>query len=306
MNNIKDLPINIYERLEYLEFMLRFRGWFSRLDLKDRFGISDAAATRDISHYRKSAKNKDEEDLNVTFNQVTKKYEIKDDTFFPLFDISINHALSKIRNPKICEALDMGECNGVLAFPRLSIPKLDDLSNITRAISNEHTLKVDYHSVGNGHSTKKLLPHSIFDNGIHWYMRAYDLEKEKFRSYALTRIVASKIIISDEIKANKSSKSRDESWNRIVNLEIVPHPNRKNVKNPETIALDFNMENGVLKLPVRAAVAGFWLAMWTIDCTKDHSLEGYQYQLWLRNHDSLYDVDSRSIAPGLSDYNKND
>lgn len=93
----------------------------------------------------------------------------------------------------------------------------------------------------------------------------------------------------------------------MVSLELVPHPNKTNVGPPETVECDFDMNEGCLVINVRAAIAGFWLYHWSVDCTEDHSLEGYDYQLWLRNHQTLYDVDSRKIAPGLSEYpyNKN-
>jgi hypothetical protein len=90
----------------------------------------------------------------------------------------------------------------------------------------------------------------------------------------------------------------------MVSLELIPHPNRKNVPHPETIDHDFKMKDGMLKLMVRAAVAGYWLHHWNVDCTENHRLEGYDYQLWLQNHQTLYDVESRGIAPGLSTYDQ--
>ena len=96
MNNekISELPKNIYDRLEYIEFMLRFRGWVSRIDLTERFGIGEAAATRDIRQYREFAKS------NLELNQSTKKYEIIESSFDPLFDLQISSAMSKLRTSR--------------------------------------------------------------------------------------------------------------------------------------------------------------------------------------------------------------
>lgn len=302
MSNINELPNNIYERLEYLEFMLRFRGWVSRTDLKDKFGISDAAATRDIRYYKGLRIGEDSQDLNMSLNNVTKKYEINNSTFEPIFSLTIQQALAKIRKKKFCDALEMGASDGVLTPPRLGLPNIENLANITRAISNGNALDIKYRSVKNGFSNKTVIPHSLFDNGIHWYMRVYDKKRERFIDCALTRVESTSI--NPTSPSTKEKKSSDHQWNRIVKLELVPHPNRINVKNPKTIEYDFHMEQGCLKLEVRAPVVGYWLSIWNVDCTEDHSLEGYQYQLWLQNHQTLYDVDSRGIAPGLSDYHK--
>ena len=298
MNNkkINELPKNIYDRLEYIEFMLRFRGWISRIDLTERFGIGEAAATRDIRQYRELAES------NLELNQSTKKYEIVNRSFDPLFDLQISSAISKLRTSKISDALGMSEFDGIMCPPRISLPKVDFLSTITRAISSNRPLRMVYRSIKNGRSEKSIRAHAIFDNGVHWYLRAFDVLKKEYRTYALTRIVELDIDDNLEIDISTGGVNNDHQWNRMVSLELVPHPNTTNVKNPKTVEHDFNMEEGSLNINVRAVVAGYWLYHWSVDCTEDHSLQGYDYQLWLKNHPTLYDVESRNIAPGLSDY----
>lgn len=296
MGPIDELPKNVYDRLDYLEFMLRFRGWVSRSDLTERFELGEAAATRDIRLYRDLAPN------NLALNQSSKKYEILDEGFHPLFDLRVQTALSKLRGSKICDALGMSDSGGFLCPQRLVLPDIDVLATITRAISIGTEIKTVYRSVKNGQSEKRLAPHALFDNGVHWYMRAFDLDKKQFRAYALTRICSA--YIDRQAQEFPDLKLKDFQWSRMVSLELIPHPNRKNVPHPETIDHDFKMKDGMLNFMVRAAVAGYWLHHWNVDCTEDHSLKGYDYQLWLRNHQTLYDVESRGIAPGLSTYNQ--
>jgi predicted DNA-binding transcriptional regulator YafY len=296
MDSIDELPKNVYDRLEYLEFMLRFRGWVSRSDLTDRFGLGEAAATRDIRLYREFSPD------NLRLNQSSKKYEFVEEGFRPVFDLPVQSALSKLRKGNICDALGISNSGGSLSPQRLVLPDVDLLATITRAISVGAQLRTDYRSVKNGWSVKNLVPHALFDNGIHWYMRACDLDKNEFRTYALTRIC--KVDIDKQVNELPDLKLNDFQWSRMVSLELVPHPNRKNVHQPETIEYDFKMKDGVLKLMVRAAVVGYWLHYWNVDCTEDHHLKGYNYQLWLRNHQTLYDVESRGIAPGLSTYDQ--
>ncbi|MDF3123484.1 WYL domain-containing protein [Rheinheimera sp. 1928-s] len=296
MKDINDLPKNVHDRLEYLEFMLRFRGWVSRADLTERFGLGEAAATRDIRLYREHA------EKNLKLNQKTKKYEINEDTFTPLFAFSIQSALSKLRTTTVAEALGLSEFDGVMSPPRLAYPSVEVLSAVTRAISSSVALRVTYKAVKSGQSEKLLYPLAIFDNGIHWYLRAFDPDKNEYRVYALTRFVS--VEMAHDTRVKIEIKNQDHQWTRMVELELVSHPNPKNVRTPETITHDFNMKDGKLKLTVRATVVGYWLRHWNVDCTEDHSLEGFHYQLWLKNHQTLYGVESRNLAPGLSEYHE--
>ena len=87
---------------------------------------------------------------------------------------------------------------------------------------------------------------------------------------------------------------RRYSWNRIASLEIVPHPR---LGHPETIEQEYYMEDGKLRVNVRAAVAGYVLWHWNVDCTKDTAWMAPNH-LWLKNRQALYDVENLLIAPG--------
>jgi hypothetical protein len=58
------------------------------------------------------------------------------------------------------------------------------------------------------------------------------------------------------------------------------------------------MNEGMLKVEVRAAVAGYVLRHWNVDCSEIHSLDGPEIHLWLNNPQTLYGVDSATLAPG--------
>ena len=81
-------------------------------------------------------------------------------------------------------------------------------------------------------------------------------------------------------------------------LEIVPHP--KNVEYPTAIKMDYGMENGVLKLDVRAAMAGYLLRRWNVDCSESGSLSGPEYQLYLQNNKTLDGAENLALAPGIN------
>jgi hypothetical protein len=90
----------------------------------------------------------------------------------------------------------------------------------------------------------------------------------------------------------------DEQWARIVDMEVVPHPS---VRWAQAVEADYAMDDGVLRLRSRAALAGYMLRRWSIDCSPDHSLDPASHHLWLRNPQTLYGVESAVFAPGAKE-----
>ncbi|MOA06401.1 hypothetical protein D3C78_1260330 [compost metagenome] len=131
------------------------------------------------------------------------------------------------------------------------------------------------------------------DNGLRWHARAFDRKTSSFRDFALTRIVAADLAEGVAVPAEEPGS--DIQWSRLVELELVPHPY---AQRPELAALDYPMVDGKLRIVARAALAGYVLRRWSVDCSPDHSLRGPEYRLWLRDSLALYGVESAAIAPG--------
>lgn len=62
--------------------------------------------------------------------------------------------------------------------------------------------------------------------------------------------------------------------------------------------MDYGMQDGSLRMKLRAATAGYILRKWSVDCSPDHSLHGPEYRLWLKDHLALYGVKNAILAPG--------
>ena len=138
------------------------------------------------------------------------------------------------------------------------------------------------------------MPHSIVDNGLRWHLRAFDRKSNSFRDFVLTRIT--KVTIIAQPPSAEEVKLEDDQWMRMAPLQIIPHP--KNVKYPTAIKLDFGMDKGMLEVNVRAAMAGYLLRRWNVDCSEEGSLSGAEYQLYLQNSQTLYGAENLAIAPG--------
>jgi len=280
------------ERLSYIDFRLMFLGVMQRSDLIQRFGMKEAAATRDIALYRKLAEE------NIIYKTRERRYFYSPD-FVPLFPYSPERALAALSsgfgdNYVGVKSRAMLPCE---TPTQLNSTNLKTLSVITRAIHQHQVVQIKYHSLSSGVSSRQIIPFALVDNGLRWHIRAYDRKQSRFTDFVVNRIEHPQVITSDI--AEHETREADNQWNRIVELEIVPHPS---LKHPETIAMDYAMQgnknNAQLNINVRAAVAGYLLRRWNIDCSADHSLKGMEYHLWLKNHPALYGVENLVIAPG--------
>ena len=278
------------ERLAYIDFRLYFFGEIGRPDLIERFGVAPAGATRDLALYREIAPQ------NITFDGSNKIYRIGQ-AFAPLFDHSSQRVLSAL-------ALGFGDgvnnamqpllpCESPTA---LSNPRMDVLAPVCRAIHAKRPVAIRYHSMSSGESERVIVPFALVDTGLRWHVRAFDRKSGEFRDFVLTRIEAP-TLLDEEPQANEQPDN-DIQWTRIVELDFVPHPR---LERPEIIKMDYGMTDGSIRMRVRAAVAGYMLQHWRVDCSPDHRLKEEQYRLWLSDPLALYGVENAKLAPGYQD-----
>jgi hypothetical protein len=276
------------QRLAYIEFKLYFTGIVTRSEIVSHFELGLAAATRDLKFY------KDNAPKNMAYDNVEKKYFITTQ-FKPIFKHDARRTLIKLAN-NISDGFDaIGDISFPIESPNsLNVPDIDIIAKLSQAIINKKPISATYTSLNSGSSVRELVPHSIVDNGLRWHLRAYDRKSKAFRDFVLTRIT--KATIQAQTPSPEEDKLEDHQWMRMVPLQIIPHPN--NVKHPSAIKLDFGMEKGLLEVNVRAAMAGYLLRRWNVDCSERGSLSGPEYQLYLQNKQTLYGAENLAIAPG--------
>lgn len=288
------------QRVVFIEFRVLFLGEVSRSDIVDFFGVSPAAATRDLASYIR------EFGGQITLDGTTKTYRP-----LPGFQPRFEHPM-----PQVLSALSSGyglvqnqEAGSLIPayVPRpISLPRWEILAPVTRAIAQRRVINIEYHSYSSGGTERELIPHALVNNGSRWHIRAYDRRRREFNDFVLTRIARVEERSDSKIAPDELS-SEDIQWTRIVELELVPHPRQQR---PEVTAMDFNMKDGVLKVRERAAVAGYLLRQWNVDCSPNHTekslpeehdplkRKGEEIRLWLRNQLALYGVSSAKMAPG--------
>jgi hypothetical protein len=277
------------ERLAFLELRAYFTGELRRADIEARFGVKPAAASRDLSAYRECAES------NLEYDKVERCYR-PTPSFKPVFEFHAERVLAWLLQG-FGDGLDLklrqaAPCEGPGNLVR---PDLDVLATLTRAMCSKQAVRVNYLSLSSAQKRRDIVPVALADNGLRWHVRAYDREKERFGDFVLTRIVKAHEI--DGAVEERELLSADEQWARIVDLELVPHPG---IAWPKAVEADYGMQNGMLRVKSRAALAGYVLRRWNIDCTPDHRLDPALHHLWLRNPQTLYGVVSAVLAPGFA------
>ncbi|MCU8019664.1 WYL domain-containing protein [Shewanella sp. SM72] len=281
------------ERLAHIDFVLMFKGEARRTDLIERFNIAPSVATQDFARYKEIAPQ------NVVYDEKRKQH-LKAASFVSLFDFDVIRTLATLSQgfgdgfsgqlppPLACEAPY-----------HLNKPSLSIVAKITEAIHKGKALSITYVSLSSGETTREIVPHTLVDNGLRWHVRGFDRSHVEFRDFVLTRIKAADVlentILSPTVVKESELKTQDRQWNRFVELEFVPHPR---IKHREAIELDYGMVDGCLKVEVRAALTGYLLRQWHVDCSSKHELNQITHHLALKNFGALYGVVNLTLAPG--------
>mgnify|MGYP006405238769 CR=1 FL=1 len=290
INMLDNLGFAQKQRLAYIDFCLLFKGTIYRQDLINRFEIGFSAGSRDFSIYKELAPD------NLKYDAREKRY-FQTPAFKPVFGHDARRTLTKLAND-ISDGFDaIGDIHFPVEAPSsLNVPDIFIVARLVQAILNNKAVSVIYTSLSSGSGARELVPHAIVDNGLRWHVRAYDRKSQSFRDFVLTRI--SKVTIKDSSEGDEQA-DKDVEWQRLIPLQLVPHP--KNIEHPTAIEMDYGMESGQLLLNVRAAMAGYLLRRWNVDCTERGTLKGAEYQLWLQNRFTLRDVNNLAIAPRYKD-----
>lgn len=275
------------ERLAFIDYCLQYIGKVSRISLVRHFNVGLASCSRDLKLYHSLTRN------NTEFSH-SDKYYYRAQSFKPLFEHDPSAVLVSLMRG-FGDGLSNPKANTSWVFdaPSLIFPNPETIGAVTRAIIAEAQVQITYQSLSSGESSRTIVPHAIVNNGQRWHVRAFDHKSNEFRDFVCTRIQA--IQIQDSLATEASSSKSDEQWHKQITLELVPHPSLRHAK---PIEMDFAMTNAIRKIKTRAALAGYLLRYWNVDCGVEAALTKNQHQLWLKNAEKLNDVVSMKLTQG--------
>jgi hypothetical protein len=269
----EDLTGTQKELLAHIEFMGRFYGLVSRLDLTSRFDVSDTTATRMFRIYNELAPD------NIIYRPTLKRYEWQESAQ-PIIPVSTSKCVSTLVDG-FGDSYANIEGQPIAVKNSLFNVDLDVLSAVTRAIKRKQVIRINYLSKTSPHGLERdIVPHSIADSGLRWHVRAFDRKHGEFRDFVINRI-RNVAPLSKQKAPESQSILFDSEWNDFIELELQPHSRLGEARS--MIEFEYRMLNGVLKIDIRKALAGYLLDTWNVDTTIDGSLEGSHFMLHLRN-----------------------
>ncbi len=274
---------NTLQRLQYIEIKAYYTGVVSRSDVAKAFGISDAAATKDLNAYNQAAPN------NLIYKHSVYGF-VPADSFKEIYaDLSPAAVLPLFTEnlPVLGGPPAMGAVYGIpvdtLPLP-VRLPGKSVLAQIVRAIKHNKKLVITYKSLSGRESNEQrtIEPHALINTGLRWHVRAYSQNTFDFRDYVLSRITQAEML-NEEVE---SGAAYDDDWVELTTLQLAPHPKLEEKKRLNLL-YDYGAENDVIELNVRRSLVGYVLQKLSVDTTSDHSLNPNKYQMIVLNRDEI-------------------
>lgn len=278
-----DLKWATRQRLQYIEIKAYYSGSVSRSDVAAAFGISDAAATKDLKLYGDLAPN------NLLYNQRVFGF-VPGESFSEQFaDLSPATALPLIANNLATSGGPYGDepIYGI-AIDSLPLPARyphqSVLAQITRAIQAGKKLQVVYRSLSRRESgdARIIEPHALSNTGLRWHVRAYNQDTYDFRDFVLSRFEQAQLLEENA----ESGAAYDDDWVEYETVRLAPHPGLDD-KQRLGLLLDYGIKGECLELKTRRALVGYLLQRLNVDTSIDHSLNPDKHQLVLLNREEI-------------------
>lgn len=263
------------ERLFYIDFLAFFVGQVARKDLVVRFGISEPAATKDLSLYAELAPTMLEYDLRqrcyVYANGI------------PLFPHDVDQSLYSLSGERAI-ALNTKHAKRLSSSVQVSIKRkmpVELVATLTRAMYQHKQISANYGSLENGSLDRILSPAALIHDGLRWHIRCFDHAKPKFKDYNLARFNS-----VAESGASNVLIDQDPEWTTEVIVTLVPHPK---AEHPEIIRLDYDMDGDAKYVAMRLCLVPYFLRDWHIDTTPSSTKSPKAHHLYLLNRQELID-----------------
>lgn len=280
------------QRLQYIEIQAFYTGVVSRSDVAKTFGLSDAAATKDINLYNQIAPD------NLIYRHAVFGFEPSEHFTPVIADLSPEKALPLIANNltmtggAVDQHLIYGVAVDTLPTPT-RLPSSDILAQIIRATKHRQKLQINYLSLSDRHqdsfndnnpplSQRIIEPHALVNTGLRWHIRAYNEETFDFRDFVLSRIQEAKQLNE---KAESSSEF-DDDWVETITVKLTPHP-KLNARKRQSLLIDYQAVDDVIEITVRGALLGYLLQRLSVDTTEDFSMNPNAYHLVIVNRDEI-------------------
>ncbi len=258
-NEKPNLRWGVEQKLQFIEFRLFWEGHVNRSDLIDTFGVSPNQASGDLNRYIALAPG------NMVYDKSGKTY-VRSSSFSPLFlKPDATQYLSQVRS--VAEGLIGSEdawIGNLPLFDAAPAPArgIDPvvLRSIIIASRRHEAIEVLYQSMSaSDPEWRWIAPHALAFDGFRWHARSFCEKSDAYRDFVISRVV-------EVGKARPAVRHLqvDEGWYEIIELEVGPHP-ELSANQKRIVELDYGMQDGCIRIPVRRALLYYALKRLGLD-----------------------------------------
>jgi len=250
---------SLRRRYQFIEFQLMWEGAVGRKLLTEQFEISPQQATLDLTSYLDLAPK------NMAYDTRRRTY-VSRSNFKPVFSggeaAAYLHHLEMLhhgyRTANEIWPASVPEFDAVAAASRKMDSKV--LRAVLEAIDAKTCLTVKYVSLSSDtEDARTLCPHALASDGHRWHMRAFDLEKDRYSDFVLSRIEVT------NISSNRCPDLRpDTQWHEVIKIKLQAEP-ELTARQKEQVEIEYTMIKGCLELPVRKAMIFYYLRFYGFD-----------------------------------------
>ncbi|GGA32030.1 MULTISPECIES: WYL domain-containing protein [Rhodobacterales] len=250
---------SLRRRYQFIEFQLMWEGAVGRKLLTEQFEISPQQATLDLTSYLDLAPK------NMAYDTRRRTY-VSRSNFKPVFSggeaaeylhqLEMHHHGYRTAN-EIWPA-SVPEFDAVAVASRKMDSKV--LRAVLEAIDAKTCLTVKYVSLSSDtEGARTLCPHALASDGHRWHMRAFDLEKDRYSDFVLSRIEVA------NVSSNQCPDLRpDTQWHQLIKMKLQAEPGLT-ARQKEQVEIEYSMIDGCLELPVRKAMIFYYLRFYGFD-----------------------------------------
>jgi hypothetical protein len=238
------------QRIEFIEFRLFWDGSVNRSDITEKFGVSAAQASVDLTQYRELAPE------NIHYDSSAKSYRPTDNFRPRVLKPSAERYLNQLRAlwDNVIGPIDtwIGELPemGITPVPARRVEP-GTLQTFLATIRKRRSIWVEYQSLNDSCPDpiwREITPHAFGSDGLRWHLRAYCHIENVFKDFIISRCLQ-----IGKMGERRVDAARDVDWSTFFDVMLVPNPKLSQAQQ-KTIERDYGMKDGRIELRVRRAL----------------------------------------------------
>lgn len=232
--------------LKFIDLISYWEGSINTTHLVKYFGISRQQVCKYIDQYQALRPH------NIRYDKSLKTYSATPE-FTPYYpDSQLHDYLVLAQGGAQACYPELVKVQKVMLPQRTSTP--DIIRPLIHAMRTNRQLIINYSSLAAPEGqTRTIAPRSFVFTGLRWHVRAYCYSSQTYRDFVLNRFncaeLAQPIIVP---------LPQDVGWEQFIEVVITPDP-RLSAAQQNLIVRDYQMQNGQLRIAIRACLAGYLL-----------------------------------------------